>query len=65
MLVIILALFGLHILERLITEHSLIRMRIWPAIPSVVRGAAIAAAVLLIVLATDDSSSSSFIYFRF
>ena len=64
-LVMIVALFGAHIVERLVTEHSLFRLRVWPAVPSLVRGAAIVAIVMLIVLAMDDGSSSTFIYFRF
>ena len=63
-LVGILALFGLHILERILMEHAPTQSRAWQVVPRAAQAFAILSVILLLVI-TSGNESNDFIYFRF
>lgn len=63
MLGLVAGLFGLHIVERWVSEYPPIRAWARPLAPNVVHGAGLAAIVLLIMLSSGNEQP--FLYFRF
>lgn len=63
-LVIIAMMFGLHVVERLVTEHSLGKVWVSGYVPRFAKGVAYAATVLMIVVGSG-ATGQTFIYFRF
>ena len=61
---LVVLMYGLHILERVITEHTPIRSGAQSLPPQVAHGAAMAVVVLLVLIVSGESSNA-FIYFRF
>ena len=64
MMTLIVGLFGLHILERWVTEYTPTSTRVWSMAPAAVRSTVLAGVVVLIVIGSG-SRGSEVIYFRF
>ncbi len=62
-LVLVGVLFGLHGVERLVTEHRVVRSQAARLIPRPAYGVGLAAIVLIIIL--NAGAERHFIYFRF